>query len=880
VASGAATGANFGYSLPSPEILEVLRAPFPAQALVSPRGSRILLHRWERYPAISQVAEPFLRLAGVRVEPKTRRKHDTNGGYGVTQCAKEFRLVPAAEGTGPSQSGPAVSRDASAREFAGGRERTGPSQSGPAVSRDASAREFAGGRERTGPEVSIALPAGCVESPLWSADDRYLAFRTTTESGVELWVADAATGKTRRVGSGFLNPMLGTSTVQWLPDQSSLLVKLVPENAGRPPEALPGSEGPGIQETDGKTGERSTYEARDTLTNAHDEALFVYYATSQLARIDVTTGKQTNLGRPDLHLQVDIAPDGKHLLVQTMVPPFSHATTFERFPREVAVWDDAGNLLKTLAKLPLADRVPVHGVPTGPRSFAWQETAPATVVWAEALDGGDWKATVPARDRLFAQAAPFTEAPTALVTLPQRFSGFRWVEDGKTVLIREYDENRHWTRTLAYPVATVVRAVSSPPLAVPGGRVATTPAPLGAGKVLFDHSWDEHYAHPGTPVMRVRADGTTVVALRNGSIFLAGDGSSPAGDRPFLDRLTLATGRRERLFRSAADAYERFLALSDGDETTFLTWHQSKTAVPNAFLQTVGVRQTAAAGEGEFALARQAITHASDPTPQIRGIQKQLIKYKRKDGIDLSFTLYTPPNYSPGTKLPAILYAYPSDFAAKETAGQVTGSEQMFSSLSRHQLLLLAGYALIEDAQFPIVGDPKTAYDTYLEQLIDNATAAVDKAVATGVVDRNRIGVTGHSHGALMTVNLLAYSTLFQAGVATSGGYNKTLTPFGFQSERRSVWAAPSVYTQVSPFFVADRIKRPILLMHGTDDANPGTTPLQSQKLFEAIRGNGGTTRLVLLPHEPHWYASLESNEQLAYEMVRWFDRYVKNAAP
>ena len=363
---------NFGYNLPSPEILEVLRAPFPPQALVSPRGSRILLHRWERYPAISQVAEPFLRLAGVRVEPKTRRKHDTNGGYGVTQCAKQFSLVAA----------------------------TG------------------------GPEIAIPLPAGCVESPLWSADDRYLAFRTTTETGVELWVAEAATRKTRRVGSGLLNPMLGTSTVQWMPDQTSLLVKFVPENAGRPPEAPPGSEGPGIQETDGKAGESSTYEARDTLTNAHDEALFAYYATSQLARVDVATGKQTNLGPPGLHLQVDAAPDGKHLLVQTMVPPFSHATTFERFPREVAVWDASGNLLKTLAKLPLADRVPVHGVPTGPRSFAWQETAPATVVWAEALDGGDWKVNAPARDRLFAQAAPFTGAPTELVALPQRSPAF------------------------------------------------------------------------------------------------------------------------------------------------------------------------------------------------------------------------------------------------------------------------------------------------------------------------------------------------------------------------------------------------------------------------------------------------------------------------
>jgi dipeptidyl aminopeptidase/acylaminoacyl peptidase len=298
-------------------------------------------------------------------------------------------------------------------------------------------------------------------------------------------------------------------------------------------------------------------------------------------------------------------------------------------------------------------------------------------------------------------------------------------------------------------------------------------------------------------------------------------------------------------------------------------------------VRTLGAAVAAApAGEATIASTSRAVTHIPDPVPAVRAIKKKLVKYKRKDGTDLSFTMYTPPNYVDGTRVPAILYAYPLDYASASAAGQVSTSEQTFTTLRNYRLLLLSGYAIIDGASFPIVGDPKKAYDTYLEQLVDNAKAAVDKAVELGIVDRDRVGVTGHSHGALMTINLLAHSDLFRAGVATSGSYNKTLTPFGFQNERRSVWKARDVYIKVSPFFFAEKIKQPLLIMHGADDANPGTTPLQAVKMYEAIRGNGGTARLVMLPHEPHWYAAMESNEQLAYEFLTWFDKHVKNAPP
>ena len=464
--------------------------------------------------------------------------------------------------------------------------------------------------------------------------------------------------------------------------------------------------------------------------------------------------------------------------------------------------------------------------------------------------------TVPQRDKLMLLKSPFGGSAVEIARTEQRYEGFNWSEQPSVALLTQYDNNRHWLKTF----------------------ILNVDDPQSKPRLLWDLSSDESYKDPGHPVRRQLPNGASVIRQDGDFIYLSGDGASPDGDRPFLDRLTLSTLTYSRLFRSDKTSLERFLSFTGQDTKTFLTWHQSPADPPNAFTRTLGNPVESPDGEATLASTSVALTHIPDPTPEVRAIKKRLIKYKRADGLDLSFKLYTPPGYQEGTRVPTILYAYPLDYADPSTAGQVTGSQETFTVLEQYRLLVLAGYALIDNASFPIVGDPKKAYDTYLDQLVADAKAAVDKAVELGVADPNRIGVTGHSHGALMTVNLVAHSDLFRAGVATSGSYNKTLTPFGFQSERRSVWEAPDVYLKVSPFFSADKIKTPILLMHGAEDANPGTIPLQSSKLFEAIRGNGGITRLVLLPHEPHWYTALESNEQEVYEMLRWFDRYVKNA--
>jgi dipeptidyl aminopeptidase/acylaminoacyl peptidase len=795
-----------GYNQPPQNILEVMRAPSPPQPMVSPTHDSILLVSWQEYPSIARVATPFLRLAGVRVEPGNHSRHDTPGGYGITPCALNFDVVHIADSK----------------------------------------------------QLHVALPpTACPRDPLWSADGKLFAFVNVTPESVELWVGDAKTAQAHRIPGVRLNPMLNDE-MQWMPDQKTLLVKLVPKTQGAAPRESSAPIGPSIQETGGQKGQSSTYETRDTLNNQHDEDLFDYYASAQPALVNAATGGVTPLGKPANYESVDPAPDGKHVLVTIIHKPYSYLTTYDRFPQEIEAWDVAQPAhvsVQTIASLPLADRVPIHGVPLGPRDFSWRPTDPATLVWAEALDGGDWNNDVPNRDKIMLAKAPFSAAPAEIARTVQRYAGYDWSEKASVALLTEYDHNKHWRKTF---VVNLDDAHQKP-------------------RLVWDLSTDELYKDPGTPVRRLLPNGARVILEEGDSIYLRGNGASPDGDRPFLDRLNLASQQSERIFRSDKASFERFLAF-ESDTKSLLTWRQSPTDPPNAFKRTLENKVDPPEGEATFSSTRVAVTHIPDPTPAVRAIKKRLVKYKRADGLDLSFTLYTPPDYKEGARVPTILYAYPLDYADPTTAGEVSGSQETFTQLYQYKLLLLAGYAIIDDASFPIIGDPKKAYDTYLDQLVADAKAAVDEAVKLGVADPNRIGVTGHSHGALMTVNLVAHSDLFRAGVATSGSYNKTLTPFGFQNERRSVWEAPEVYTKVSPFFVADKIKTPLLLMHGAEDANPGTTPLQSTKLYEAIRGNGGTARLVLLPHEPHWYTAMESNEQEIYEMLRWFDKYVKNA--
>jgi dipeptidyl aminopeptidase/acylaminoacyl peptidase len=794
-AEGDAPQPTTGWRIPPEEVMEVLHAPQLPQVRAAPSGEHLMLADPVTYPPLAELAAPMHKLAGIRVNPVV---NDVHGRHGNTSP----RLVAVESGT----------------------------------------------------EVPLPLPKDLeVHDVSWTADGQRFALIVRHADHMGLWVGSIE-GDLSKIENVAVNQLLGTG-VRWLPDQKRLLVRRIPERGPPPkPPAIP--TGPEILEGTGAKS-RSTYEARNLLETAHDDVLFEYYATSELVVVDPETGKLETLGEPAVYASADFSPDGRFLLVERMVGPWSHAVPWWRFASELEVWDTDGKSVASIASLPLADEVPIHGVPLGPRSAAWRATAPHTLYWVEALDGGDPVAEAAHRDRLMRLDEPYTGRPEEVFKAEHRIVSWQggWGTEGGTLMLTQRERIRRWSYTWLLDVDK------------------------GTSRLWFDLNERDQYASPGFALRRPLPNGSWVLHQKEGAVYFSGIGATDDGDRPFLDLRHMETGEVQRLFRCEPERYEFFVAFA-GDSDRFVMRSESAVDVPNYHLATLGKVAEAAEGEATRTLTRKPITRFEDPTPQLRQIEKRLVRYKREDGVPLSFQLHLPPGYQEGTPLPTVVYSYPQEFSDPSTAGQVRGSTQRFSRLSgaSHLFFLLQGYAVLDRTAMPMVGDPESTYDTFVPQLVADAEAAVAKAVEIGVTDARRIGVIGHSHGGLMVANLLAHTDLFRAGIARSGSYNKTTQPFGFQSERRSLFEARDVYIQVSPTFFADQVNEPVLVIHGNADSNPGTLTLQSEVFFEAVRGSGGTTRLVLLPFEDHGYRARESVEHVLWEQIRWFEKYVKNA--
>src|SRR5437660_96063 len=784
------------YQLPPKEIIDAFEAPPLQQAILSP-SRQIMAWLYRRAnPTIAELARPMLRLAGVRIDPRTNGPHLTARTFAIT-------LKKISDGS----------------------------------------------------EVKVAAPPQANLSNVhFSPDGTHLSFLNTNDNGIELWVADISSGKAKMIsGSDRLNSTTG-DPCDWLHANATLSCELVPAGRGPAPAEPTMPTGPNMQENYGKAAPAATYE--DMIRTAHDEDLFEYYFASQLAAINIASGKKTPIGRAAIFGSVTPSPNGEYILVAKIKRPFSHLIPMNEFPEDVEVWTRNGELARKIADVPSREGVPLTGVQTGPRGYHWRQDQPATIVWVEALDGGDLKNKVPFRDKVMSIAAPFKDDPTEIAKTEWRYAGISFTEKG-VALLSETDRATRHIRTWV---------------------IASTP------RKLWDRRQDAAYENPGAPVTR-RDSGVggfgggggggfgggaaAGAIIQNGdSIYLTGTGASPEGDRPFIDRLNLKTLTTDRLFRSDARVYETVVAPLDDDAKLILTRYETPTDPPNYYIRDLNSN------------SRRAVTDFKDPQPQLRGVTHQFVTYQRKDGVKLSATLYLPQGYKTGTRLPVIMWAYPHVCGDPDSASQITGSANRFTIVSgySHLFLLLSAYAIFDNPTMPIVGPGETANDHYVEQLVASAEAAIDKVVEMGVADRDRIGVGGHSYGAFMTANLLAHSDLFRAGVARSGAYNRTLTPFGFQSERRTLWEAPEMYIKVSPFMHADKIKHPILLIHGMADDNTGTFPIQSERMYQAIKGNGGIVRYVQLPYEAHGYLGRESVEHTLYEMVSWFDKWVKNA--
>ena len=809
----AAATADAGYRTPPEAIKRILEAkPRPGVSL-SPKRDRMVLTDRITLPPIADLAQPMLRLAGRRVNPAANAPYGPRRLTGLT------------------------------------------------------IKTLADGREQRVDLSALGEAEPNLGGPNWSHDNQHFVFTVTKADHVELWICDAATGRARALSKEAINTAAGGS-VRWMPDGTTLLVKFIPSGRAKAPERPLAPTGPVIQETYGKTAQVRTLQ--DMLKDAHDESLFDHYMTAQLAYVDAATGKRTDIGAPAIFSDSDPSPSGEFLLVARVHRPYSYAVGSSDFPEAFELWDRSGKLVKSLCDMPLREEIPIEGVQTGPRGYEWQDSAPATLLWAEALDGGDPKTKAAQRDKVLALNAPFSGAPKELFRTEHRFMGMSWLEkapgmaaSGGVCLYNEYDRDKRWARAW----------------------LLDTAAPDAKPVKIFDRSVRDRYNHPGTPMMKENESGRAVVRVHNNSLFMRGEGATPEGNLPFLDLMALDTLKPTRLWRCEKGCDETVTDLLADDGASVLMSWQTPDDPPNYYTRKVTVDAAGAAKVSD----RVAVTNFPHPAPELKGLKKELVKYKRADGVDLSATMYYPIGYDPekvkrgeAKPLPLFIWAYPLEFNDAATAGQVAGSPwsfNFFGGLS-HLFMITQGYAVMDEATMPIVGDPETMNDTFVEQIVASAQAAIDKAADMGVADRERVAVGGHSYGAFMTANLLAHCDLFRAGVARSGAYNRTLTPFGFQGERRTYWQAEPTYTKLSPFTYADKIKAPILMFHGQNDSNPGTFPVQSERLYAAIKGNGGTARFISLPFEDHGYSAKESVFTVHAETVEWLDKYVKNAPP
>ncbi|GAB4818840.1 hypothetical protein N2152v2_005886 [Parachlorella kessleri] len=822
-----------GYRLPPAEIAEIVDSPPEPLLSFSPDRKLVLqLSRPPPHPPIAELARPELKLAGLRIDPElfARSRMSYYIGAEYTEFTDDL-VLPIRNGQSHKLKG---------------------------------------------------LPPGMwINYLTWSPNSTYLAFTLRSAGGegdpprgpLQLWVADIATGQARKLLEQPLNVVF--EDYNWVDDET-IVACVLPPGVGDPPPRPRAPLGPKIEDnSSGKKSQARTYP--DLLKSPYDEKLFEYYTTSQLVTVSAKTGDVKHVGQERMYTAVSPSPDGRYLLVAYLEKPFSYAVPCGRFPKRVELWDRDGKLIREMAALPLAEDIPIafNSCRKGPRGLDWRDDKPAEMYWAECQDEGDPAKEVSPRDIVYTleadAAASNGTGPRQLATTDLRFGGISWC-NGELALLYE-----SWWKTRRSVIWTFA-----------------PDSPEGGKQVLFDRNYEDAYTDPGSPLTRRTALGTYVLALLDDQhkLLMQGSGASPEGNRPFLDVLDLGTKETRRIWQSSGPVYEyTSTILSDLDQSRpisldnlqMLASRESVRDPPQYYIKTF----TAGGSQAE----ERCISDFPHPYPTLKDLQKEIVRYQRADGVDMTATLYLPPGYDKERDgpLPCIMWAYPREFKSKDAAGQLRRSPYQFSGISSSgPLLWLARkYAVLDGPTFPIIAEgDEEPNDTYVEQLTSSARAAVEELERRGVADIGRIAVGGHSYGAFMAANLLAHAPeLFACGIARSGAYNRTLTPFGFQasskaaSEERTLWDAPDTYIKMSPFMQATHISKPLLLIHGEDDNNTGTFPMQSERLYQALKGHGAVTRLVVLPHESHGYQARESIMHMLYEMDCWMERYCNGKA-
>ncbi|PNQ73670.1 S9 family peptidase [Hanstruepera neustonica] len=682
----------------------------------------------------------------------------------------------------------------------------------------------------------------------WSPDQEFMTFTNTVSNGAELWLLDVLNASVKKITDANLNANMG-NPVTWFKDSKSMLIKMLPEN--RKPlintkEAIPTGPTISISEA-GVKAQNRTYQ--DLLKNKNDEHNFEQLAQSVIYKVNLD-GSKSVWKTSDMYRGLSFSPNGEYVMVTTIKKPFSYLVPYSRFPFATTMYNKNGDFVKTIIEVPLIEDLPKGFMAEreGKRDFRWRDDRPATLVWAEVLDEGDPENDVPYRDEVFEQDAPFNGPVRSILKTKDRFSGIIW-GDNNTAIAYDYWWNTRNVRTYVF-----------------------NPSKPSDVNILFDRNYQDRYSDPGSFVTTKNAFNEYVLELDGNKAYLIGDGYSKEGKFPFIDELDLETKKTNRLYQSQlTDKVEDISSALDAKKGEFVVRIESKNEYPNYYIRNIKKR-----------IGLIPLTQFENPFKSIQDVEKQVINYKRDDGLDLSATLYLPTNYEAGKKYPMIMWAYPREYKDKNSAGQNTSNSNEFTYPYYGSPIywVTRGYVVLDDASFPIVGEgDEEPNDSFIKQLVANGKAAIDAVDAMGYIDRDRVAVGGHSYGAFMTANLLSHSNLFAAGIARSGAYNRTLTPFGFQSEERNYWEAPEIYYNMSPFMHADTMKTPLLLIHGEADNNSGTYPLQSERYFNALKGLGAPVRLVMLPRESHGYAAKESIMHMLWEQDQWLEEHVKNKA-
>ncbi len=790
------TGATFGqenltYQKPPQEILELVDVPLAPSTLIDSDAEKIVFLYRDQFKSIAELSEEEMRLGGLRINPVTN----------ISSRATYFNNIEVKK------------------------------------------------MEADQPTQVKGLP----ENPRltnfsWSPDESKMAFTHTTSEGVELWVADLEAATAKRLTGPTLNANM-RDVLNWYRDNSAILVKMLPEDRKKlinPETSVP--TGPTVSVSDGKEAQNRTYQ--DLLKNPTDEFNFEQLARAELVKVDLE-GKTSKWLDPKMYDDISFSPDGDYVMVSHIKKPFSYLVPYYRFPSETNIYTKDGKMVNQVNQVPLTEDLPKGFMAEreGRRNLSWRNDSPSTLVYVEALDGGDPEREAEFRDEVLLLEAPFKGEGRSILKTKDRYAGIIW-GDKNTAIANDYWWNNRNTRTYVFDPSN----------------------PGQDPKVLFNRNYQDRYSDPGSFVRVKNKFGQQVLKIVNDDTFLLGDGFTPEGQYPFVDRLDLETGETKRLYQSSYnDRKETLVEAIDMEEGEILVRIEASTEYPNYFIRDI---------DNEEDLTR--VTSFENPFKSLEEVSKEVITYKREDGLDLNATLYLPAGYDKENpeELPMIVWAYPREFKDKASAGQNTSNANDFTYpyYGSPVYWVNRGYVVLDDASFPIVGEGEDEpNDSFRKQLVANGKAAIDAVDEMGYIDRDRVAVGGHSYGAFMTANLLSHSNLFAAGIARSGAYNRTLTPFGFQSEERNYWEAPEVYYNMSPFMHADKMKTPLLLIHGEADNNSGTYPMQSERYFNALKGLGATARLVMLPKESHGYSAKESVLHVLWEQDQWLEKYVKN---